>query len=205
MKILITGFEPFGEDDLNPTQEVLSDIPDEINGAAIVKMCLPVVFGDSLAELRHALREEKPDVVLCLGQAGGRNALTPERVAINVSDARLPDNAGNQPVDEPVFPDGPAAYFSTLPIKSMAEAIRSVNVPAEISNSAGTFVCNQLMYGLLYTIDHEFSCIRGGFLHVPYIEDQACKHPNEPCLSRQQITNGIIAAIQAIISDHKTH
>ena len=198
MKILVTSFEPFGGDKLNSAQEALRYVPDEILGAKIVKCCLPVVFGRSAEILREAIRSERPDAVLCLGQAGGRKTLTPERVAINLNDARIPDNDGCQPVDEAIDPAGPDAYFSTLPTKSMLRAIRNAGVPAEISNSAGTFVCNRVMYGLMDCLAHEFPSVRGGFLHMPYMEEQAADHPDDPCLPRADLARGVIAAIEAI-------
>lgn len=198
MKLLVTAFEPFGGEKLNSAQEALRSVPDQINGAGIVKACLPVVFGRSMEMLREVIRREKPDAVLCLGQAGGRNALTPERIAINLNDARLPDNDGQQPVDELIFPDGPDAYFTTLPVKAMVNAIRDAGLPAEVSNSAGTYVCNQLIYGLMYFISHEFPAVRGGFLHLPYLDVQAAEHPGDPGLPCQDLTRGIIAAIKAI-------
>ena len=201
MKILLTAFEPFDGEELNSSKEALLPVPEEISGSKIVKMNLPVEFGTSIQLLRDAICRERPDAVLCLGQAGGRKALTPERIAINVNDARIPDNAGQQPVDEVIYPDGPDAYFSTLPVKSMAEAIREAGVPAEVSNTAGTFVCNQLMYGLLYFISHEFPAIRGGFLHLPYLTEQTVSHPDDPGLSRADLTKGITAAVRAIIAD----
>ncbi len=201
MKLIVTSFEPFGEDKLNSAQKALEDIPNEINGAEIVKLELPVVFGRSLSILCESIRREQPDAVLCLGQAGGRDALTPERVAINLNDARQPDNAGQQPVDELIFEDGPDAYFSTLPVKSMTAAIRRTGLPAEVSNSAGTYVCNQTMYGLLYYIAHEFPKIRGGFLHLPYLDEQAADHPGKPAFPKSDLTKGVRAAIEAIIAD----
>lgn len=203
MKLLVTSFEPFGGDKLNSAQEALRFVPDEICGAEVVKLCLPVVFGRSSELLRDAIRREKPDAVLCLGQAGGRKALTPERVAINLNDARIPDNDGCQPVDEAIEPGGPDAYFSTLPAKSMVRAIRNAGVPAEISNSAGTFVCNRVMYGLMDCLAREFPSVRGGFLHMPYMEDQAADHPGDPCLSRADLTRGVIAAIEAIVEQNE--
>ena len=203
MKILITSFEPFGGDKLNSAQEALRFIPDEIRGAKLVKLCLPVIFGRSAELLREAIRAEQPDAVLCLGQAGGRKALTPERVAINLEDARIPDNAGQQPEDTPIDPGGPDAYFSTLPVKSMVRAIRNAGVPAEISNSAGTFVCNRVMYGLMDCIAHEFPSVKGGFLHMPYMAEQAADHPDDPCLPREDLTRGITAAIEAIVEQNE--
>ena len=203
MKILVTAFEPFGGDKLNSAQEALRFVPDEIRGAEIVKLCLPVAFGRSFDVLRDAIRREKPDAVLCLGQAGGRKAMTPERVAINLNDTRLPDNDGLQPVDEAIDPGGPDAYFSTLPAKSMVRAIRNAGVPAEISNSAGTFVCNRVMYGLLDCIAHEFPSVKGGFLHMPYMDEQAADHPEDPCLPRGELTRGVTAALEAIINKNE--
>ena len=203
MKILVTAFEPFGDDKLNSAQEALRFVPDEIRGAKVVKCCLPVVFGRSAELLRTAIRTEQPDAVLCLGQAGGRKALTPERVAINLNDARIPDNDGCQPVDEAIEPGGPDAYFSTLPTKSMVRAIRNAGLPAEISNSAGTFVCNRVMYGLLDCLAREFPAVRGGFLHIPYMEEQAADHPDDPCLPRADLTRGVTAAIEAIVDQNE--
>lgn len=201
MKLLITAFEPFGEDPMNSAEEVLGRLPDSLCGARIIKATLPVVFGRSLQVLHEILMCEHPDAVLCLGQAGGREALTPERVAINLNDARIPDNAGQQPADEVIFGDGPDAYFSTLPVKSMVSAIRSAGIPAEISNSAGTYVCNQTMYGLLYFISHEFPGIRGGFLHLPYFNEQTAAHSDKPGLPLEDLVAGVTAAAETIIRE----
>ena len=148
MKVLLTGFEPFGGETVNPAKEAVKLVRDEINGAQIVKCYVPVVFGKAIETVHEAMIKENPDVVLCIGQAGGRFEITPERVAINCDDGRIPDNEGNQPVDQPVFADGAPAYFSTLPIKKMVEYIKAADVPASISNTAGTYVCNHLMYGV---------------------------------------------------------
>lgn len=200
MKILVTAFESFGEDPENSAEETLRRLPDEIKEAQIIKLTLPVVFGRSMDVLRAGIRNNRPDAVLCLGQAGGRSSLTPERIAININDARLPDNDGQQPVDELIFRDGPDAYFSTLPVKAMAKAIHDTGVPSEVSNSAGTYVCNQTMYGLLYFINHEFPGIRGGFLHLPYYSEQTAGNPGKPGLPLEDLVKGVTAAIEAIIS-----
>ena len=150
------------------------------------KLLLPI---DTVAA---AIEKEKPDAVLCIGQAGGRFDLTPERVAININDARIPDNEGNQPLDGPVFEDGETAYFATLPIKAMAEEIRKAGVPASVSNTAGTYVCNHLMYGVLYTLANKYPDVRGGFMHVPFITSQVInRKPIAPSLSLEQIVTGI--------------
>ena len=150
-------------------------------------------------EICGLIEKEKPDAVLCIGQAGGRFDLNPERVAININDARIPDNEGNQPLDGPVFEDGETAYFATLPIKAMAEEIRKAGVPASVSNTAGTYVCNHLMYGVLYTLANKYPDVRGGFMHVPFITSQVInRKPIAPSLSLEQIVTGIEAAVKAI-------
>lgn len=203
MKILLTAFEPFGGDTVNPAQEAVRMVPDEIAGAAIVKIDVPVVVGKSIETVRRAMEKEQPDAVLCIGQAGGRIGLTPERVAINIDDARIPDNEGNQPIDQPVFADGAPAYFATLPVKAMVAAIREAGVPASLSNTAGTFVCNHLMYGVLYYIEKCWPHMRGGFMHVPFLHEQVMNRPNTASLSKQDIVTGICAALEAIVANEK--
>lgn len=198
MKILVTAFEPFGGEKVNPAQEATAKIGARCHGAEIVKVSVPVAFGEAIETVYAAMKAERPDVVLCIGQAGGRSAVTPERVAINVNDAGSPDNGGNQPVDEPIFEDGAAAYFSTLPIKRIVERVRAAGVPASVSNSAGTYVCNNLMYGVLYYIEKEFHGVRGGFVHVPYLHEQALARTGVPSLSLEDTVKAIDAAIAAI-------
>lgn len=205
MKILLTAFDPFGEDEVNPAQEALKLLPNRTvsphKGVTIdiVKLTVPTVFHKSVAVVLTAIQSEKPNAVLCIGQAGGRFELTPERVAINMDDARIKDNDGNQPIDEPIYADGASAYFSTLPIKRMVQAIRDAGLPASVSNSAGTFVCNHLMYGVLYHLHKDFPRIRGGFMHVPFIPSQVVhRQTPAPCMNLQDIANGIIAAICAV-------
>ena len=150
------------------------------------------------------IEKEHPDVVLCIGQAGGRFDITPERVAININDARIPDNEGNQPLSGPIFEDGENAYFSSLPIKAMVAEIRKADIPASVSNSAGTFVCNHLMYGVLYTIAKKYPSMCGGFMHVPFITSQVVNRPtNTPSLSLDTIVKGIEAACKAIAENPK--
>ncbi|MER5442640.1 pyroglutamyl-peptidase I [Streptomyces sp. NPDC002790] len=172
-RVLLTGFEPFGGESLNPSWEAARAVaaaPPE--GLAVTAVQLPCVFGESLKTLRAAVTETRPDLVVCLGQAGGRPGVTIERVAINVDDARIPDNAGAQPIDVPVVPGGPAAYFSTLPVKACVSAMRSAGVPTALSNTAGTFVCNHVAYGLAHLLATELPDTRGGFVHVPWAPDQ---------------------------------
>lgn len=194
MKLLLTAFDPFGGASVNPALEAVK-LVGKVDGVDIIKLEVPTVFGRAVEIVTAAIDEHKPDAVLCVGQAGGRPDLTPERVAINVDDAWIPDNGGNQPVDIPVVAGGPAAYFSTLPIKAMAAKIREAGLPASVSNSAGTFVCNHLMYGVLHHLALHCPNVRGGFLHVPFAEGQT---ENAPCLPVTDIARGIEAAISAI-------
>lgn len=214
MKLLLTGFDPFGGEPINPAWEAVKLVSDQICDVEVVKIQVPTVFNKSINTVAKAIEEEKPDVVLCIGQAGGRFDLTPERVAININDARIPDNEGNQPLDGPIFEDGAPAYFTTLPIKAMVTAIREAGIPASVSNTAGTYVCNHLMYGVLYTLDKKYPGVRGGFMHVPFITSQVVNRATSaPCLSLDEIVKGIEAAIKAIgentddlkIAEGKTH
>lgn len=199
MKILLTAFDPFGGEPINPALEAVKLVSDKIGDVEVVKLEVPTVFGKSIATVASAMEKEKPDAVLCIGQAGGRYDLTPERVAINQDDARIKDNEGNQPIDKPIFEDGAPAYFATLPIKAMVQAIRNAGVPSSVSNSAGTFVCNHLMYGVLYTIAKKYPGMKGGFMHVPFVPSQVVNRPTPaPSLNMKDIAKGIEAAITAI-------
>ena len=199
MKLLLTAFDPFGGDAINPALEAVKLVADKIGRFDIVKLEVPTVFRKSIDTVAKAIEEEKPDVVLCIGQAGGRFEITPERVAINVDDARIKDNEGNQPIDTKIFEDGENAYFTTLPIKAMVEAIREANLPATVSNTAGTFVCNHLMYGVLYTLAKKYPHIKGGFTHVPFIPAQVARRtPVAPYMALEDIKRGLEAAIAAI-------
>ena len=202
MKILVTGFDPFGGEQVNPALEAVKSLPSVIHGAEIRWVEIPTVFYKSAEVLEAEINRYHPDVVLCIGQAGGRASLTPERVAINQDDARIPDNQGNQPIDEPIRMDGEAAYFSTLPIKAMVEAIKSEGLPATVSNTAGTFVCNHLMYQALYLADKKFPHMRAGFMHIPYMTEQVLNKPNTASMCLTDIVRGIEAAIGAIV-DYK--
>lgn len=199
MKILLTAFDPFGDDIINPALEAVKLVDTSLINADVVKLEVPTIFHRSLEVVAEAMENEKPDAVLAIGQAGGRFNLTPERVAINQDDARIMDNAGNQPVDVPIFEDGEPAYFSSLPIKAMVQFIQEADLPAQVSNSAGTFVCNHLMYGILYHIDKKHPEMRGGFMHVPYIPEQVVNKKDTPSMALADIARGIEAALQAII------
>lgn len=202
MKILVTGFDPFGGEKVNPALEAVKSLPSVIHGAEIRWVEIPTVFYKSADVLEAEIVRYQPDVVLCIGQAGGRASLTPERVAINQDDARIPDNQGNQPIDTPIRLDGEAAYFSTLPIKAMVQAIKEVGLPATVSNTAGTFVCNHLMYQALYLADMKFPNMRAGFMHIPYMTEQVINKPNTASMNLVDIVKGIEAAIGAIV-DYK--
>ena len=198
MKLLLTGFTPFDGETINPALEAVKRVKLEIAGMEIVKLEVPTVFGESVRLVAEAIEREQPDFVLSVGQAGGRAAVTPERVAINVDDARIPDNAGQQPIDVPIFADGENAYFATLPVKAMAEAIREAGLPSELSNTAGTYVCNHLMYGVLYHLNRHHKDAKAGFIHVPYIPEQIADKPGVPSMPLDDIVRALEAAIAAI-------
>ena len=189
MKILLTAFDPFGGEPVNPAQKAVEAVSDVVAGAEVVKCIVPTVFGKSIETVYEAMKREKPDVTFCIGQAGGRAAVTPERIGVNIRDARISDNGGNQPRGEFVAPDGPAAYFATVPVEKMAQAIRDAGIPATVSNSAGAFVCNDVLYSLLH--HYAGTEIRVGFIHVPYLPEQG--QPNMPL-------DTIVAALTAAIS-----
>lgn len=197
MRILITAFEPFQQESVNATMEALALLPDSAHGHALTRRILPVEFGKAITAIEMLVEELSPDAVICLGQATGRADVTPERVAINVSDARIPDNGGFQPADLPIREDGPAAYFSTLPVRDMIAAMKKVGVPASLSNTAGTFVCNNLMYGLLDYLDRTGRHIPAGFIHIPATPAQACERPS-PSLAPETVAKGLLTAISVL-------
>ena len=198
MKVLITGFDPFGGEKINPAWEAVNALPNEVDGVEVIKVQIPTVFKKSAQKLFEAIESVKPDAVICVGQAGGRFDFNVERVAINADDARIPDNEGKQPIDVKIFEDGENAYFATLPIKAMVEEAKKAGVPASVSNTAGTFVCNHIMYSLLYYINKNKLNIRGGFIHVPYISQQVIGKKNTPYMELTTATKGLEASIRAI-------
>ena len=195
--VLITGFEPFGGESVNPSWEVVSGLDNAIiAGCRVVARQLPCVFGESLAVLNAAIDALSPSLVL--GQAGGRTDITVERVAINVDDARIADNQGQQPVDVPIVAEGPAAWFSTLPIKAMVMAMRNAGIPASVSQTAGTFVCNHVMYGLLHKL-RDAPAVKGGFIHIPYLPQQAAAHPGAPSMASETVRRALEIAIDTAL------
>ena len=191
MKALVTGFEPFGSERINPSGEALRRLPARLGSLDIATRALPVVYGAALPALREAIAVAQPDIVLCTGLAGGRAELSLERVAINIDDARIPDNDGNRPIDHPVVAGGPTGYFATLPIKAAVAALRDAGLPAAVSNSAGTFLCNHVFYGLMHEAMTGAVRFRGGFLHVPYLPSQGARQPGCPSMALEQIVEGI--------------
>lgn len=198
-KILITGFEPFGGETINPALEAVKQLDGHhLEGGVIVTCEVPVVRFAAIDAVISAIKTHQPDYVITVGQASGRACITPERVAINVDDFRIPDNGGIQVVDEPIAADGPVAYFSTLPIKAMTLAMREQGIPAQVSNSAGTFVCNHLFYGVQHYLRD--TIIGHGFIHIPLLPEQALDG-EQPSLSLEVIVKGLAICAQAIL-DH---
>lgn len=200
-KILLTGFEPFGGEEINPSLELINRLPEESwnQELKLYSLKLPVVFGQAIERLRVVVLETDPDIVIGIGQAGGRTALSIERVAINVNDAPIADNQGNQPVDQEINTRGPVAYFSTLPVKKMMQAAREVGVPTIVSNSAGTYVCNHLMYGILDLL--QGTTKQGGFIHIPFLPAQVVNKPNFASMALETMIKGFKAMIQALFDE----
>ena len=198
MKILVTGFDPFGGESINPALEAVKKLNKQIGQAEIITLEIPTVFKKSLEKIEEAIQTHNPDVVVSIGQAGGRFGITPERVAINIDDARIEDNEGNQPIDTCIFEDGENAYFTNLPVKTMVTELVRQGIPASLSNTAGTFVCNHVMYGVLYMIHKKYPHMRGGFIHVPYTTQQAAAKAQTPSMSIEDITKGLEICLQVI-------
>lgn len=198
MKILVTAFDAFNKEPINPSLMMLEALPDELFGHEIVKQVLPTVFGESAALVLQRLAEVEPDAVLCLGQAGGRAAITLERVAINVNDASIADNAGKQPTDEPIAAGGPVAYFSTLPNKAIVAVLREADIPAQISNTAGTYVCNQVLYAVLHYLSETDLPARATFMHVPFLPSQVLEKPGVASMNLDDMNRALEIAIKVI-------
>jgi pyroglutamyl-peptidase len=199
-RILLTGFDPFGGESINPSWEAVRSLHGRrIGGHRILALQLPTEFAGSLRLLESAVRDVAPTILLGVGQAGGRRQLSLERVAINVQDARIPDNAGAQPVDEPVIVGGPAAYFSTLPIKAMQAALHAHGLPAEISQSAGTYVCNHIAYAMLHLAAKRHG-MRAGFIHIPYLPVQAARLRGVGSMALADVVGGLEIALRTAIA-----
>lgn len=198
MKILVTGFDPFGGESVNPAWEAVSRLPETINGAEVVRMLIPTSFERAPRAILEKVRECRPDYVISVGQAAGRTAITPERIAINMMSASIPDNDGEQPTEQKIEDNGPDGYFSLLPVVEMVKAIEAAGLPGRISNTAGTFVCNRVMYSVLHACHTEFPKMRSGFIHVPCIPEQTEKHPEWFSLPVEEITRGLEAALSVL-------
>jgi len=198
MKILLTGFEPFGGEIINPAYEILKTLPESINGHKLVKRQIPTSYNESINEIKTLLETEKPNVVLSLGQAGGSHGLVVEKVGLNLRDANAPDNDGHRASHEIIFEDGDTAYYSNLPVKAMVKRIMENNVPASLSYSAGAYVCNNVLYALLYFAKNHYNNMRCGFIHVPYFPEQIIGKRNTFYMTPEEMARGLMAAIQAI-------
>jgi len=200
MKVLVTGSEPLGGEPRNSAFEAVKLLPRACAGPDVDILEIPTVFHKSVEAIVKRAEETGADRILMVGQAGGRFEITVERVGINVDDARIPDNEGNRPIDVPVDPDGPAAYFSTLPVKAMTERIRSRGIPAKVSNTAGTFVCNHVLYGVLNAAAKKALPVKAGFIHVPYLPEQAAGKDSVPSMSAATIAAALEAAVEALVT-----
>lgn len=200
MKILVTGFDPFEKETINPAFEAIKKLPEKIENAEIIKLEIPTSFKRSEEVMLSAIEKYSPDVILSIGQAGGRNEITLEKVAINLLEARIKDNDGYQPSNLPIKEDGETAYFTNLNIKGIVSHIKENKIPASISYTAGTFVCNSVMYNNLYLVNKKYPNIKTGFMHVPYSPEQAAlKNPIPSSMSLDMISKSIYLAIEAII------
>lgn len=202
MKVLVTGFDPFGGESINPAYEAVKLLPDTICDAEIIKLEIPTIYKKSGEVMDKKIEACNPDVVLCIGQAGGRSSITIEKVAINLAEARIKDNDGNQPMDSALEEDGENAYFTNLPCKAVVKELRDNGIPAHISYTAGTFVCNDVMYHVLHLIHTKYKNMRGGFIHVPYVTEQVVDKPQgTAAMSAETIAKGLELAIKAILEN----
>lgn len=202
MKVLVTGFDPFGGESVNPAFEAVKLLPDKIAGAQIIKLEIPTVFSKSGPAVEEGIKTYNPDIVINIGQAGGRSCVTVEQVAINLAEARIPDNDGEQPLNEVLQKDGEAAYYATIPVKAIVKNVRDHGIPCYISYTAGTYVCNCVMYNVLHMAAKKYTHIRAGFIHVPYAAEQAVDKPNgTPFMSVEMIAKALEYAIEAVVKN----
>lgn len=202
MKVLVTGFDPFGGETVNPAFEAVKLLPDTIAGAEIIKLEIPTVFSKSRLAVEAGIQEHKPGIVINVGQAGGRSCVTIERVAVNLAEARIPDNDGEQPMDEPLQADGEPAYYATVPVKAMVQNVRDHKIPCHVSYTAGTYVCNCVMYNVLYLAKNKYPNMRAGFIHVPFAAEQVVDKPiGTPFMSLEMISESLKYAIEAAVKN----
>ena len=199
-KILITGFEPFGGEKINPAFEAVKRLPDEIAGAKIIKKEIPTVFKKGADSVIDSIEQYQPDYVLCIGQAGERSQITPEWVGINFQNARIADNEGNMPMQKRIVEEGPEAYFTMLPVFRMVERMKENSIPANVSYSAGTYVCNDVMYSTIHACKIKYQSTKAGFMHVPFATEQTVNHPaGTPGMNLSDIVRAIQISIEAIL------
>ena len=199
MKIIVTGFDPFGGEPLNSSYEAVKLLPESIENHEIIKICLPTTFEGSAEVLIKAIIKQQPQIVVCVGQAGGRTDISIEKLAINLQDSNIADNNGIQPIDKAIIENAPNAYFSNLPVKKIVEKIRNNKIPASVSYSAGTFICNHTMYNLLHYIYTDYPDLIGGFIHVPYLPEQVINKPDKAHMSKGMIAESLTYAILASV------
>ena len=199
-KILVTGFQPFGGQDVNPALEAVRALPAQVAGAEILRVEVPVTYEHAAATVAAAVAEHEPDAVVCVGQAAGRPCVTVERVAINVDDCEAADNAGVVRADVPICAEGPAAYFASLPVRDMVRAVEEAGLPCRISDSAGTYVCNHLMYSMLHLAACERPSMLAGFVHVPLLHEQTIRGDmrGKASMSKQDIVASLTAMLGAV-------
>lgn len=204
MKILLTGFDPFGGDKVNPAYEAVKLLPKNIAGADIVTLEIPTVYRKSSEAVEKGIRQYQPDAVICIGQAGGRSGITVEKVAVNIADFRIADNEGNQPLDQAILEGGENAHFATVPVKAMVENIKKHGIPARISYTAGTFVCNDVMYELLCMISKKYPKIEGGFIHVPFAPEQVLERPDGTAsMPVETAAKALEYAVEAVVREER--
>lgn len=206
MKVLVTGFDPFGGETVNPAYEAVRNLPEKIAGAKIITMEIPTVFKKSAGVVEQAIIQNMPDIVINVGQAGGRTAISIEKVAINLAEASIPDNDGDMPIDEALIENGPTAYFATIPVKAMVHHVKEHGIPCSLSYTAGTYVCNSIMYHMLHLTATKYPKIKAGFIHVPYAPQQTTEKPQYASMSIEDITKALTYAIEAAVlyeSDRK--
>jgi pyroglutamyl-peptidase len=196
VRVLITGFDPFGGEKMNPSFEAVKQVRIQNQEIEIIKLEVPTVFYKAMKTIEEEIEKSRPDIVICTGQAGGRTDITIERIGINVIDARIPDNEGQQPIDEKIDANGEDGYFSNLPVKAMVRSLKNNDIPASVSNTAGTFVCNYLLYGVMHLVKTKYPEMRAGFIHVPFLPEQVTDKKNMPSMSMEMMSKAFEIAIE---------